>query len=60
MVKKAVGLKDHKEKGFYWGRLMGMLSLEARDMLAAWKFKQWPENRVRLLYELVAHVPFTP
>ncbi|HDZ91148.1 MAG TPA: hypothetical protein ENH37_10815 [Deltaproteobacteria bacterium] len=60
MVKKAVGLKDHQEKGFYWGRLMGMLSLEARDMLAAWKFKQWPENRVRLLYELVAHVPFTP
>ncbi|OQX64957.1 MAG: hypothetical protein B5M55_05085 [Desulfococcus sp. 4484_242] len=60
MVREAVSLKDNREKSFYWGRLMGFLRQEARDMLTAWKFKEWPENRIRLLYELVAYAPFTP
>ncbi len=60
MVREAVSLKDNREKHFYWGRLMGFLSQEAKDMLSAWKFQQWPENKIRLLYELIAYVPFTP
>jgi len=60
MVREAVELKDPTEKQFYWGRLMNLLSREAKDMLAAWKFRQWPENRVELLYELINYVSFTP
>lgn len=60
MVREAVSLEDNREKKFYWGRLMGFLSRESKDMLSAWKFQQWPENRIKLLYELVAYVPFTP
>lgn len=51
---------DQAEKQFYWGRLMNLLSREAKDMLTAWKFKQWSENRIELLYELINYVPFTP
>jgi hypothetical protein len=59
MVKEVVKLTNHREKAFYWGRLMGALNTEARDMLSAWRFRQWPEGRVNLLYELIDHVPFT-
>ena len=46
------------EKQFYWGRLLGYLSKEAKDMLNAWKIRQWPPARVKLLYELVDYVAF--
>jgi len=58
MVREAGLLKDLSEKQFYWGRLMNLLNREARDMLTAWKFKQWPETRIRLLYELINYAPF--
>ncbi len=58
MVREAGLLKDSAEKQFYWGRLMNLLNREARDMLTAWKFKQWPETRIRLLYELITYVSF--
>jgi hypothetical protein len=60
MIKEVIGLKNHREKGFYWGRLMGSLGNEAKDMLSAWKLRQWPENRIKLLYELTDRVPLTP
>ncbi|MDY7080523.1 MAG: hypothetical protein SXV54_26890 [Chloroflexota bacterium] len=53
-----VNLKDASEKQFYWGRFMGLLSQEAKDMLNAWRVRQWPPNRVKLLYELVEYVAF--
>lgn len=58
MVKEIIALKDPREKGFYWGRLMSLISQEAKDMLSAWNFRQWPENRIKLLYELIDYVPF--
>ncbi len=53
-----VRLKNRKEEQFYWGRFMGYLSQQAKDMLNAWKIRQWPKNRIRLLYELTDYVHY--
>jgi hypothetical protein len=53
-----VNLKDASEEQFYWGRFMGYLNQEAKDMLSAWRIRQWPKGRVKLLYELVEYVAF--
>jgi hypothetical protein len=59
MVKGVISITDHHEKAFHWGRLMSALNIEARDMLSDWKFRQWPKNRIKFLYELIDHVHFT-
>lgn len=46
------------EAAFYWGRLMGFLSQEAKDMLSAWNVRHWSRGQVRLLYELIEYVAF--
>jgi hypothetical protein len=46
------------EAQFYWGRFLGALNQEARDMLNAWKIRQWSKSRIDLLYELVENVGF--
>ncbi len=51
-------LKDTGEELFYWGRFLGYLSHEAKDMLNAWKIRQWSLNQVELLYELLDYVDF--
>ena len=51
-----LGIDDSVEKQFYWGRLVGHLTQEAKDMLSAWRIRTWPESRIRLLYELVDYV----
>ena len=51
-------LDDISEEQFYWGRFLSYLSPEAKDMLSAWKIRQWPQNRIKLLYELVNYVDF--
>jgi hypothetical protein len=53
-----LNLKDTSEEQFYWGRFMGHLSKEAKDMLSAWRIRQWPRNQIKLLYELVDYVAF--
>jgi len=53
-----VNLKDAGEEQFYWGRFMGLLSQEAKDMLSAWRVRQWSRHRIRLLYELIEYVGF--
>ena len=53
-----LNLEDTSEEQFYWGRFMGHLGQEAKDMLSAWRIRQWPRNRVKLLYELVDYVAF--
>jgi len=53
-----VNLKDASEEQFYWGRFMGFLNQEAKDMLSAWRIRQWPKSRIELLYELVNYVAF--
>ena len=53
-----LNLEDTSEEQFYWGRFMGFLTQEAKDMLNAWRIRQWPKNRIKLLYELVNYVAF--
>lgn len=51
-----IHLNNRREEQFYWGRFTGYLSRQAKDMLNAWKIRQWPKNQVKLLYELVDYV----
>lgn len=51
-------LEDTSEEQFYWGRFLSYLSPEAKDMLNAWKIRQWPRHRIELLYKLVDYVAF--
>jgi hypothetical protein len=43
---------------FYWGRILSHFSQEAKDMLNAWRIRQWPKAQIDLLYELVQYVTF--
>ena len=53
-----LNLRDSSEEQFYWGRFLGYLNSEAKDMLSAWRIRQWPRDRIQLLYELVEYVAF--
>lgn len=55
-----LNLDNAREEQFYWGRFLGLLSPEARDMLNAWRIRQWPKERIKLLYELKDYVAFYP
>lgn len=50
--------EDPSEEQFYWGRLLGCLTRQAKDMLNAWRIRQWSKPQVDLLYELVEYVGF--
>lgn len=52
-------LQNEKEQRFYWGRFMGFLSDEGKDMLNSWNIRQWPSARVKLLYDLLAYVHYS-
>jgi hypothetical protein len=58
MLYELLNLEDASEERFYWGRLLGHLNQKAKDMLSAWRIRQWPKNQVKLLYELVDYVAF--
>lgn len=49
---------DTSEEQFYWGRFLGCITREAKDMLNAWKIRQWSKAQVDLLYELAEYVGF--
>lgn len=49
---------DPREQSFYWGRFLGQLNMEARDMITSWGVRQWPWNRIQLIYELIDYVAF--
>lgn len=51
-------LEDPAQAQFYWGRLLGYLNQEARDMLQAWRVRNWTRPQVDLFYALVEHVSF--
>ncbi len=57
-LQELLALDDPREEQFYWGRFLGYLSPEAKDMLHAWRIRQWPKERVQLLYELIEYVSF--
>ena len=57
-LQQLLNLSDTSEEQFYWGRFLGYLSPEAKDMLHAWRIRQWPKPRIQLLYELIEYVSF--
>jgi len=59
MLFKVLDIKDNKEIQFYWGRFLGCLNQEAKEMLAAWNIKQWSKNQVILIRELIDYVVYT-
>ncbi len=58
MLYELLQLEDPTEVQFYWGRIQGLLDQEVKDMLTAWRIRQWPKTRVKLLYELTNYVVF--
>jgi hypothetical protein len=58
MLQKLLKVNDPAERQFYWGRFLGYLSQDVKDMLAAWNILQWSKNQVELLYELIDYVGF--
>lgn len=52
----------HKREGaetqFLWGRLLGALRPEARDMLVAFNIRNWTPSQVSLLYALMNYAEF--
>lgn len=58
ILQQILELRDPGELRFYWGRFLGMLTPEARDMLAAWGIRNWSQERVKFLYELTNYVAF--
>ena len=58
LVYEVLKIEDAGEEQFYWGRLQGILTPEAKDMLSAWRIRRWPMNQVKLLYELIDYVVF--
>lgn len=59
MLYKVLDIKDEKEIQFYWGRFLGLINQEAREMLTAWNIKQWSKNQVTLVQELSSYVFYT-
>lgn len=59
ILRDLTNVKNKSEEQFLWGRLTGYLSSEAKDMLNAWKFRQWSKNQIILLYELLDYVKYT-
>ncbi|MDZ7343893.1 MAG: hypothetical protein ONA90_05205, partial [candidate division KSB1 bacterium] len=41
-LRELLKLDDPKEESFYWGRFLGQLPQQTKDMLAAWRIRQWP------------------
>lgn len=58
VLHELLSVNDPVEEQFYWGRLMGVLNQTAKDMLNAWNLRQWPKERVKLLYDLMDYVVF--
>ncbi len=51
-----LNLNDPKEEQFYWGRFLGQISQEAKDMLSAWKVRQWTKSQTQFFYHLINYV----
>lgn len=58
--RELANLGAKRESQFYWGRYLGRLEPRARDMLTAWNMRQWPDNRIKVFYELLDYVQFIP
>lgn len=58
MLLELLNIESVGESQFYWGRFMGCLNPDARDMLDAWNVRNWPKPQLHLLYSLIEHVAF--
>lgn len=58
MLHELLLIDDSAETQFYWGRLMGLLNNQAKDMLSAWGIRQWSKDRITLLYNLMDYVAY--
>lgn len=58
MLHKILNTQDSQEAQLYWGRFLGYLDQEARDMLNSWGIRSWPKPQIRLLYDLTEYVAF--
>jgi hypothetical protein len=57
-LKQILEIDTPGEAQFYWGRFLGLVNQEVKDMLNAWQIRHWPKSRVTLLFELVDYVGF--
>lgn len=57
---KLLKMENTNEAQFFWGRFLGSLGREARDLLNAWRIGQWSTPKMDLLYELIEYVEFYP
>jgi hypothetical protein len=55
-IYEVLSIEKTMEKQFYWGRLLKRLDKAALDMLTAWNIRNWPQDRIKLLYELFDYV----
>ncbi|HOV48387.1 MAG TPA: hypothetical protein PLM06_07115 [Anaerolineae bacterium] len=51
-LRQLLKLRDDAEAQFYWGRFLGQIKPEVRDMLNAWQIRRWSPAQVDLLYRL--------
>ena len=51
-LRQLLKLRDDAEAQFYWGRFLGQIKPEVRDMLNAWQIRRWSPAQVELLYRL--------
>ncbi len=57
-LRELLKLRDDAEAQFYWGRFLGQIKPEVRDMLNAWRIRRWSKAQVELLYRLSDYVKF--
>lgn len=58
MLLELLKIENVGESHFYWGRFMGYLNPDARDMLDGWNVRNWPKPQLSLLYNLIEYVAF--
>lgn len=58
LLHELLHMEDVGNIQFYWGRILGHFSQEAKDMVDAWGIRQWSRAQIDLLYELVEYVTF--
>ncbi len=51
-----LNLGNPAEEQFYWGRFLGLLSQEAKDMLSSWNIRKWQKQQVQFFYDLINYV----
>lgn len=57
-LRQLLKLRDDAEAQFYWGRFLGQIKPEVRDMLNAWQIRRWSPAQVDLLYRLSEYVRY--